>query len=212
MVSEQQIDPSPDFADPLHGTNFGDLTYLRSAPRQNGRARCVARCKCGSVKTYLLGNLKSVKTTSCGCARGGDRKSPGAKAAQAGKAGKAALPPPAFPDDFTHESLRPVVELAYSKFDLKLDPMGLHRAKGACMEVSGKILTTSNRCLQNAIKEDDLNRLRKGAFVLAGAAYARGEHPGKRNYYDRELSQAHAALKRWHAFLQGTAPDVFYQE
>lgn len=50
------------------GETFGRLTVLSDAPRTHKYLRRVfARCECGTVKDYQLGNLRAGITKSCGC-------------------------------------------------------------------------------------------------------------------------------------------------
>jgi hypothetical protein len=53
----------------LTGNTFGSLTALRFTKRnpKNGMAYWECKCKCGSIKEYTLGNLRSGHTQTCGC-------------------------------------------------------------------------------------------------------------------------------------------------
>lgn len=60
--------------DPVIGKQFGFLTILEVTQLGNNthkrQKKVKARCKCGSVKEYFLGNLrKKDHSTSCGCHR-----------------------------------------------------------------------------------------------------------------------------------------------
>lgn len=50
------------------GEKFGRLTVLGDAPRTHKYLRRVfAKCDCGTIKDYQLGNLRNGITKSCGC-------------------------------------------------------------------------------------------------------------------------------------------------
>jgi hypothetical protein len=52
----------------LVNRQFGGLIIIKIIVNQNIRLRKVtARCECGTIKDYFLGNILSGKTNSCGC-------------------------------------------------------------------------------------------------------------------------------------------------
>lgn len=56
----------------IAGLKFGRLTAVRRLPREPGsrsQTRWVCSCECGAEATVTLGDLKSGKTSSCGCRR-----------------------------------------------------------------------------------------------------------------------------------------------
>jgi hypothetical protein len=49
----------------------GSLTIVRTDPTLKGTAkRVVAVCECGSVRSYQLNNIRTGRTSSCGCQSG----------------------------------------------------------------------------------------------------------------------------------------------
>lgn len=63
-------------AEDLTGQRFGKVTVLsRAANNKHGRAVWLCKCDCGNEKEIAAANLKSGRTTSCGCySRGLKRK------------------------------------------------------------------------------------------------------------------------------------------
>lgn len=56
--------------DDLTGQRFGRLVVLEDAGRScGGKVRWLCRCDCGGTTTVIGGNLKSGRTSSCGCIR-----------------------------------------------------------------------------------------------------------------------------------------------
>lgn len=55
---------------PIIGKTFGQLTVLREidTPRNSGR-RVIARCSCGTEKTFFAQNIRRGLSTNCGCTR-----------------------------------------------------------------------------------------------------------------------------------------------
>ncbi len=51
----------------LKGTRFGRLTVLCQGKSRGTNSRAVCQCDCGEVKEFILGNLKSGRSQSCGC-------------------------------------------------------------------------------------------------------------------------------------------------
>lgn len=49
------------------GQVFGKLTVLGDAPRTGVNRKVTARCECGTVKDFILYNLRTGHTSSCGC-------------------------------------------------------------------------------------------------------------------------------------------------
>lgn len=55
---------------PMIGHIFGKLILIGAAPpNRYGAEQVTCQCECGTIKTYLLSNLTSGNTKSCGCRR-----------------------------------------------------------------------------------------------------------------------------------------------
>ena len=65
-------------AEDLTGQRFGKVTVLsRVANNKHGRAVWLCKCDCGNEKEIPAANLKSGRTTSCGCYSGGLKRKTG---------------------------------------------------------------------------------------------------------------------------------------
>ena len=54
----------------LIGKKINQLMIIELLPYMQGHGRrCVARCDCGTVKEYIIDNIKRGRTVSCGCHR-----------------------------------------------------------------------------------------------------------------------------------------------
>ena len=51
----------------IKGEKHGKLLILGLSPHTKDKARCVAQCECGVIKTYRVDMLRTGNTSSCGC-------------------------------------------------------------------------------------------------------------------------------------------------
>lgn len=59
--------------DPVAGTRFGRWTFLTVGVCRSGfKSRWTCKCDCGTVREVRPGNLRSGKSTSCGCTKLGN--------------------------------------------------------------------------------------------------------------------------------------------
>lgn len=57
----------------LIGERFGKLTVIEQVPSdKNGNRKCLCKCDCGGEHIATTGNLRSGRTTNCGCKKSPD--------------------------------------------------------------------------------------------------------------------------------------------
>lgn len=53
----------------LRGKKYGDLTVIKYYEEESKNIRWLCKCDCGTIKPIRASQLKSGKTTHCGCKR-----------------------------------------------------------------------------------------------------------------------------------------------